>query len=54
LLVAIDTASVFGLRDRGLTGLMVFTFAIVGAAIGDDGRGIASFSAAVGVEPFAL
>ncbi len=34
LLDAIDTGSVIGLRDRALIGLMVFTFARVGAAIG--------------------
>src|ERR1035437_895964 len=34
LLDAIDTSSVVGLRDRALIGLMVFTFARVGAAAG--------------------
>lgn len=33
LLDAIDTASLIGLRDRALIGLMVYTFARVGAAI---------------------
>jgi site-specific recombinase XerD len=36
LLDAIDTSSVVGLRDRALIGLMVFTFARVGAATGMD------------------
>lgn len=34
LLDAIDTSTVIGLRDRALIGLMVYTFARVGAAIG--------------------
>ena len=34
LLDAIDTSTVIGLRDRALVGLMVYTFARVGAAIG--------------------
>ena len=34
LLDAIDTASLSGLRDRALIGLMVYTFARVGAVIG--------------------
>jgi integrase len=34
LLDSIDTSNVVGLRDRALIGLMVFTFARVGAAIG--------------------
>src|SRR5262249_38363570 len=33
LLDAIDTSSLIGLRDRALIGLMVYTFARVGAAI---------------------
>ena len=36
LLDAIDTSSVVGLRDRALIGMMVFTFARVGAV--QDGR----------------
>jgi site-specific recombinase XerD len=36
LLDAIDVSSVVGLRDRALIGLMVFTFARVGAATGMD------------------
>ncbi len=36
LLDAIDTSSVVGLRDRALIGLMVYTFARVGAATGMD------------------
>lgn len=34
LLDAIDTGSLIGMRDRALIGLMVFTFARVGAAVG--------------------
>ena len=34
LLDAIETSTVIGLRDRALVGLMVYTFARVGAAIG--------------------
>jgi site-specific recombinase XerD len=34
LLDSIDTSSVVGLRDRALIGLMVYTFARVGAAVG--------------------
>lgn len=34
LLDAIDTATLIGLRDRALIGLMVYTFARVGAAAG--------------------
>jgi site-specific recombinase XerD len=34
LLDSIDTASVVGLRDRALIGLMVYSFARIGAAIG--------------------
>src|ERR1035441_8581540 len=36
LLDAIDPSSIVGLRDRALIGLMVFTFARVGAAAGMD------------------
>jgi site-specific recombinase XerD len=36
LLDSIDTSSVVGLRDRALIGLMVYTFARVGAATGMD------------------
>jgi site-specific recombinase XerC len=36
LLDSIDTSSVVGLRDRALIGLMVYTFARVGAAVGMD------------------
>jgi site-specific recombinase XerD len=36
LLDSIDTSNVVGLRDRALIGLMVFTFARVGAAFGMD------------------
>jgi site-specific recombinase XerD len=36
LLDAIDTSTIVGLRDRALIGLMVFTFARVGAATGMD------------------
>jgi integrase len=34
LLDSIDTASVVGLRDRALIGLMVYSFARIGAALG--------------------
>lgn len=34
LLDSIDTANIIGLRDRALIGLMIYTFARVGAAIG--------------------
>ena len=34
LLDAVDTSTVIGLRDRALIGLMVYTFARVGAAVG--------------------
>jgi integrase len=34
LLDSIDTATVIGLRDRALIGLLVFTFARIGAALG--------------------
>jgi hypothetical protein len=39
LLDRIDTASVLGLRDRALIGHMVYSFAQIGAALWDDGRG---------------
>ena len=39
LLDSIDTSTVVGLRDRALIGLMVYSFARIGAALGDDGRG---------------
>ena len=34
LIDAIDTTTVIGLRDRALIGLMVYSFARIGAAIG--------------------
>jgi integrase len=34
LIDAIDTSNVIGLRDRALIGLMVYSFARIGAAIG--------------------
>ena len=34
LLDAIDTSTIIGLRDRALIGLMVYSFACIGAAIG--------------------
>ena len=34
LIVAIDTTTIIGLRDRALIGLMVYSFARIGAAIG--------------------
>ena len=34
LLDSIDTSTVIGLRDRALIGLMVYSFARIGAALG--------------------
>jgi hypothetical protein len=34
LLDSIDTSTVVGLRDRALIGLMVYSFARIGAALG--------------------
>ena len=39
LIDAIDTSTVIGLRDRALIGLMVYSFARIGAAIGHARRG---------------
>jgi site-specific recombinase XerC len=38
LLDAIDIATPIGLRDRALVGLMVFSFARIGAALDDPAR----------------
>jgi len=39
LLDSIDVTTHAGLRDRALIGLMVYSFARIGAALGMDGRG---------------
>jgi len=39
LLDSIDIGNHAGLRDRALIALMVYSFARIGAALGDDGRG---------------
>ncbi|MDF2115808.1 hypothetical protein PY365_09515 [Roseiarcaceae bacterium H3SJ34-1] len=37
LLDSIDVSTPIGLRDRAFIGLMVYSFACVGAAVGDEG-----------------
>ena len=48
LIDAIDATTVIGLRDRALIGLMVYSFARIGAALGCESRTFTRKTAAYG------